>query len=922
MPKTLIQTSTGLYQAARSYHPQAIILILLSLLIPTSVLAENTESVLAGNTDPVLAESTNPDQHTQWACKAGEDGNWVCDEEVMSGKAYPRPVRSVPELRPTDTGPQVLLAKNLDWVDEETLTPEQQKQMADGCCGAYIEPERDYPEADLEPEKASLRVASTSTEVVQENVANLQGKVQLTQGYRQIRSDFATVNQDERTVDLEGNVQFREPGLLLTGETAHANMDTKDIQVNDATYLFHESGVRGTADRLNRPSDDIFYIDNATYTTCEPGSSAWQLVSSKVDINPETGIAHAKHVRLEVQDIPILYVPWIRFPTDDRRASGLLFPSFELSDANGIDYAQPIYLNLAPNYDATITPRYLQERGAMLEVEARHLSPLTNTIIGGAFLSSDDGGDADNYDSSDVIDYEGEDRWITSIDHLGGVGRRWKTEIDYTRVSDGDYFKDLGSTTLEVNSQTHLKEMASASYSLKNWDVGIKGQGFQTISNNKNARDQHKLLPRLHANGDYRLGDFVFDLKNQLTSFDHRDDDESVSANLLTDTYLADEEGTYIVGNRLRLDYAASWDKNWGWGYFRPTAKVKHISYDLDKSVYQQNVGDPQNDDSPSVTVPVGIIDAGLYMERDTTSLNGFTQTFEPRIYMVHAKYEDQSDLPDFDTSLLTFGYSQLFRDDRFVGGDRIGDTEHASIGLTTRLVNQSTGVEWLRASLGQIFYLDDRYINLDPTLTKSFLKDNPNDKDLTDKQQEIVDGLLRNESAYAAEFSLRLSENMNFKADALYDDENSELERGNTSLRYHDRDNRIFNLAYRFNRKTTKDYDDPDFDDVDEDIEQGDISTVLPLFGNWSFIGRYNYDLTNSQNLESLFGLSYDSCCWRLSVLGRKWVDRNDNILPEDLEEDKGIFLQFQFKGLAGTGSKVESIIQDAVYGYEPPVN
>ncbi|MBQ0711473.1 MAG: LPS-assembly protein LptD [Porticoccus sp.] len=905
MPKTITHTPSGIYKAARSYHSKAILLVLFSLLIPTAVLAENTE------------------QHSQWACQAGENGNWVCNEQAVPGKAYPRPKRSEPEFRPTDTGPQVLLAKNLDWVDEETLTPEQQKQMADGCCGTYIEPERDYPEADLEPEKASLRVASTSTEVIQENVAHLQGKVQLTQGYRQIRSDFATVNQNERTVDLEGNVQFREPGLLLTGETAHANMDTKDIQVNDATYLFHESGVRGTADRLNRPSDDIFYIDNATYTTCEPGSSAWQLVSSKVDINPETGIAHAKHVRLEVQDIPILYVPWIRFPTDDRRASGLLFPSFEVSDTNGLDFAQPIYLNLAPNYDATLTPRYLEERGTMLEVEGRHLSRRTNTIIGGAFLSSDDGGDEEDYDPSEVTsitDHEGEDRWITSIDHIGSFGRRWRTNIDYTRVSDSDYFQDIGNTTLEVNSQTHLREMASADYRTNNWKFGITGQAFQTISDNKDARDQYKLLPRVDADGAYRLGDFVFDLKNQLTSFDHSDDDKSVSTN----TFLADENGTYIIGDRLRLDYAASWDKQWEWGYFRPTAKVKHLTYDLDNPVYQQNVGSPQHDDSPSVTVPVGIIDAGIYLERDTTWLNGFTQTFEPRLYMVHAKYEDQSDLPDFDTSLLTFSYNQLFRDDRFVGGDRIGDTEHVSVGLTSRLVDQTTGVEWLRASLGQIFYLDDRYINLDPNLTKSFLKAGPDDKDLTPEQREIVDGLLRNESAYAAEFSLRLSKNMRFQADVLYDDENSELDRGNTSLRYNDRENRIFNLAYRFNRKTPKDFEDTGIPTVDTDAEQGDISTVLPLFGNWSLIGRYNYDLTNSRNLETLFGLSYDSCCWRLSVLGRKWIDRNDNvILPEDdLAEDKGIFLQFQFKGLAGTGSKVETIIQDGVYGYEPPVN
>ena len=419
----------------------------------------------------------------------------------------------------------------------------------------------------------------------------------------------------------------------------------------------------------------------------------------------------------------------------------------------------------------------------------------------------------------------------------------------------------------------------------------------------------------IDANGDYRIGDFVFGLENQLTIFDHNDDDKLVPLNALN-TFLVDDKLTFITGDRLRLDYSTSWDKQWGWGYFRPTVKVKHLTYDLDNPILGQN------DDSPSVTVPVGIIDAGIYLERDTTRLNGFVQTFEPRLYMVHSKYEDQSDLPDFDTSLLTFSYSQLFRDDRFVGGDRIGDTEQVSVGLTSRLIKQDTGAEWLRASIGQIFYMDDRYINLDPRLTKSALKDIDNQV-LTSKEREIADGLLRDESAYAAELAIRLTDNLKFQADALYDDENSELDRGNASLRYHGRDNRIFNLGYRYTRKTPE-LDDGQIQQIvdDTDTEQGDISTVFPLFGNWSFIGRYNYDLTNSRNLETFLGLSYDSCCWRLSVLGRKWIDRDDFTSQDDLSEDKGIFLQFQFKGLAGTGSKVEAIIQDGIYGYEPPVN
>jgi len=909
MPITMSHTCNRLSKIIGLSPLKTTCLFVSSLLVPSLLVSSS-----------VLAETT--DTHSQWECRAGSDGGWECNEQTLPGKAYPRPKRKEPilddiieeeEELPDDSGPHVKLANNLDWVEEEALAPEEMEKMASGCCGAYIEPPRDYPDADLEPDEAALRVASSSTEVIQENIAHLKGNVHLTQGYRQVRSDHATINQSERTVDLEGNVQLREPGLLLTGDTAHVNMDTKDIQINNSDYLFHESGVRGTADQLTRPSGDIFYIDNATYTTCEPGSNAWQLVSSEVDVNPGTGIAHAKHVRLEVKDIPIMYLPWIRFPIDDRRASGLLFPSFSVSEDNGVDFAQPIYLNLAPNYDATITPRYVQERGAMAEVEFRHMSRHTNTILGGAFLSDDDGGDDSDEDPDTVTgdkDYEGEDRWLANIDHTGGIGKRWTTRVDYTRVSDDDYFRDLDNTTLEVSSQTHLLQLGYASYNTDNWLFRVTGREYQTIT--ENTDDQYKLLPRVEAIGNYRWGDFEFEFDNQFSSFDHNDDGDLTTGS----TFFIDDKNTYVTGDRLRLDYAATWDKQWAWGYFRPTAKVKHITYDLDDPLLNQN------DDSPSVTVPVGIIDTGIYFERDTTWLSGYTQTFEPRLYMVYSKYEDQSDLPDFDTSQLTFSYSQLFRDDRFVGGDRIGDTEQISVGLTTRLIDQSTGVERLRASLGQIFYLDDRYVSLNTALTKSVLKSLSSPDSLTDlNEQEIADGLLRDESAYAAEFSLRLWENVRLQADMLYDEDNSELDRGSASIRYNGENNQIFNLGYRFIRKIPREYNSELYD---ADVEQADFSTIFPVFKNWNLIGRYNYDLTNSRNLETFAGLQYESCCWRLSLLARKWIDRDDGIvLPEDdLTEDKGIFLQIQFKGLAGYGTKVESILKDGIYGYEPPAN
>ena len=345
-----------------------------------------------------LAETTNT--YLQWECATGDDGKWICSQQSVLGNEYPRPNKietfSVAEEEiENETVTQVKKANNLDWIDEEDLALEQLASRTSGCCGAYIEPERNYPDSNLEPEDAPLRVASESTELIQDNVAYLKGDVNITQGYRQARSDTATVDQINRTVDLEGDIELREPGILLRGDAAYMNMDSLDVEINNATYLLHESGVRGTAQNLQRPGGDIFYIDDGGYTTCEPGNNAWRLVTSKLEVNPGTGIATGKHVRLEVKDIPVLYVPWVRFAIDDRRTSGLLFPSWENSKDNGLDFSQPIYLNLAPNYDATFTPRYIEERGEMAELELRHLSRISETIFSGAFLSSDDGGGDD-----------------------------------------------------------------------------------------------------------------------------------------------------------------------------------------------------------------------------------------------------------------------------------------------------------------------------------------------------------------------------------------------------------------------------------------------------------------------------------------------------------------------------------------------
>ncbi|RLA47729.1 MAG: hypothetical protein DRR06_01620 [Gammaproteobacteria bacterium] len=865
----------------------SVVVFLLAGQYPASVLAEaETEAALAANT------------HNEWVCKADADNNWQCTEITVPGPAFNKPPHRAPTLTasaaPSDET-RIQVARNLDWVDERALPEAQKDAISPGCCGAYIEPPRDYPDGELDPEQAALSASATNTEA-RDNVATMTGDVQISQGYRQVSSDTASVDQNNRTAEMKGNVQFREPGLLMLGDRAQVNLDTQEIEIENATYVMHEPAIRGSAGLLKRDVDDHIYIDNAAYTTCEPGNNTWRLVSPHIDINPDTGLATARHVRIEIKDIPVFYTPWLRYPIDGRRVTGLLFPEVGYSKQNGFDYAQPIYLNLAPNYDATITPRYLDKRGEMLEAEFRHLSRVTDLVMGGAYLPDDDGGkDQDEDDSGAIV---GEDRWLANIDQHGGMGQAWRTRIDYTKVSDDDYFRDLGNGTLQATSQTHLRQLAAAGYYFKNWQVGVQAVEYQTLIRNED--NQYKQLPRVDADGNYLFSpwdlDLELDLDHQYTEFDHDDSN--------------------ITGTRLRADYGLTLNKQWMWGYVRPTAKIKNLYYDLDNPVLVDG------DEDPSITVPVGIVDAGLFFERDTTLLTNLVQTFEPRLYYLYSRHEDQIDNPDFDTAYLTFSYQQLFRDDRFSGSDRIGDANQVSVGLTSRLIDANTGVEKLRGSIGQIYYFKDRYVSLDPTLSEDFLDNmDVTDSQPTQEQRDIADDLASDESNIAGELAAQLSQYWRFQSDILFDHDDDKIDKGNVSLRYNNARNAIFNATYRYTRENPDLAYEEEDREYNADIEQADISTMLPLNNSWSLIGRWNHDITNSRELEIFGGIEYNSCCWRGSVIVRRWLERDDDLVrPEDdLDYDEGIFFQVQLKGLAGTGSKVESILSDGIYGYVP---
>ena len=772
---------------------------------------------------------------------------------------------------------------SLDWVKAQIMTDAQRSKLTANCCGAYIEPQYEGQDANLQIEDAPLRIKAISTEAPSNSIAILKGDVQISQGNREVRSHRAQVDKSIGQVSLEGDVQFREPGLLLLGDQATVDMANRNVKVSNVTYVIHEASVRGTAKHLTRTPGNIIVIDDASYSSCEPGDSSWLLVAREIEIDQNSGFATVKNARIEVKDVPIFYLPYMKFPIDDRRASGLLIPAIDMNQKNGLDVTQPFYWNIAENYDATLSPRYVQHRGFGLETDFRYLNSWSESKVSAAFLGNDKGGnDADKIDPlTGLYPNEGEDRYMFNLTHLGGEGLPWSTFVDYNKVSDIRYGRDLGNMTLDETSRTHLQQRAHANYKTDHWNYRIESRDYQVIT--EGLDDQYSVVPHVSINGYYRFtNNMVIDLNNQYTRFNH-------------------SNPSMVEGSRSRIDYGISWDQRWNWGYFKPRVQMKHLAYNLDSP---DDLSTQLSNRTPEITIPVYSLDTSVFFERNSNLMTGHTQTFEPRLFYLKSTYRDQSSLPDFDTKELTPSYEKLFRDSRFIGGDRISDDKRLTVGFTTRFIDQATGEERFRASIAQSMYYTERLVTLAAALTAKELSDMGRDKSLI-----------------AIELAGRINKKWRFSSDLIYNDFDHHLQRSSLSLRYNDRERRLFNFTYRYTSRESRLYD---IQAVDQDIKQANISALVPLSSNFNLVGRWSHDFTNRRELEVFAGFEYNNCCWRASLVARRWLDRADEVLfPEqELRGKNGLFFQIQFKGLAGSSGRVDTMLRNGIYGYEQTEN
>jgi LPS-assembly protein len=769
------------------------------------------------------------------------------------------PGRGVPGRGASGTGAPVDYL--LDWVPIDQVPAELRDLDCLLCRGRYMDPLAGE-DKQANPDEANIDAFTTSTEMRGE-LARFYGGVQVSQGYRRFRGDEATINRETGAATLSGNVILREPGILLQGSHADLLFDTGEARLENSQFVLQSRHLQGSAGLLERDADGQIHVHDGSITYCPPGHEDWQVRAGSIRLDLEDGLGTARDATLDIAGVPVFYTPWLQFPLDDRRRTGLLWPDFGNDSTGGLDITAPVYFNLAPNYDALYSPRYIEDRGLNHQLETRYLNKYLGLWeVGGAYLHQDD-----RY-RDEVPPGTSDDRWLTAVRQNGLLDQRWLSRVDYTEVSDVDYMKDLETSSITSQRRTSLLQLASMDYLGDSVLMNLQVEQYQSLADDIN--DVYKKMPQL--TGQYRSSGTPFEIQPILLSqYSNFDADEDV-----------------VTGERVYSEGGAAFPMNWSYGFVKPTAKYRQLNYTL-------NEGQFFTENSPSTGSAMASLDSGLYFERDASLAGkGLLQTLEPRLYYLYSSYENQSDQPDFDSAELTFSYNQLFRETRFSGYDRIDDANSVSLGVSSQFIDTGSGRKLLGGNIGQIFYLEDRKVRLLPGAPP----------------------LEESSSQIAGDLSFTPDEHLSLRTDIVYDPHSGNVDTSNFIGGYTLDNGAVFNLGYAYNREQ-----DP-FELIPE-TKQVTGSTYFPVTTNWRLFGAVNYSILDDKPIEQMVGAEYENCCWIVRLLHLRYYDLEaTEFIPDfndpDLEQDHSTQLQFVLKGMGGFGSRITNILEDMIRGYK----
>ena len=687
-----------------------------------------------------------------------------------------------------------------------------------------------------DPNDPHIDVTSDHGDLGRAGDAELSGNVRVRMGQRLLTADEAQVDATNRSVTVKGRSEYLDPTVHVVGKGGTFSSETGG-NFEGAKFELVDGSGRGSAKEARLHDQTMLDLKGVRYTVCPPGNEDWLLKADSISLDQENRTGTGRDVKLNFKGVPILYTPWISFPVGDQRKSGLLFPSLGVGGRTGTQIVVPWYWNIAENYDATFTGRYFSSRGFRIDPEFRYLTERSKGTLEVQYLPHDT--------------QQGDSRGLYEFKDVTLFEPRTRALVNASYVSDNSYFEDFG-VGFEGTSVIFLNQLAELRRDTEHWSLIGRTQNYQVIDDAL-ADDErpYALLPQVVVAGrwnDLPLGTAgTFDA--EVTNFYRNIGPQGIRIDTEPGvSWRAGQRGTFVQAN-------AAW---------------RYTAYGLHDTA-------PGTDNSLSRSLPVLSLDSGLVLERAVGSQQRL-QTLEPRVLYLYVPYRNQDSIPVFDTDAPDLNLVELFRTNRYVGADRVGDANQVSVGLTSRLLDPAGGQQYLTATLGEAFYFQQPRVTL-PGET-------PNSRSTSDM---------------VAELELDAFKHWNARVAYQWNPNATQTERGELAIQYRPASDSVVNASYRYQRDL---------------LEQVDLSAAWPILDHWHGYARWVYSISETKTLDQFVGLQYSSCCWGLRVITRRYVSRRTGA------SDTSIGIELELKGLSSVGVDNEAFLRDAIRGYSalPP--
>jgi LPS-assembly protein len=536
------------------------------------------------------------------------------------------------------------------------------------------------------------------------------GNVQLFYNGTSVEADRVIYDQKTKRLHAEGNIRMTDvDGKITYADVIDLSDDYRDGFV-DSLHVDTADSTRMAATRADRSNGNYTVFENGVYTACAPCRDdpkkppLWQVKAVRIIHDQLDKMLYFENAQLEFFGVPMAYLPYFSAPDPTvKRKSGFLTPNFSETPQYGYAMETPYYWAIAPDMDATFTPRFMTQQGVLLQGEFRQrLLDGSYQIRAYGIDQLDPGayaGQPGDKQFRGGVETKGEfalnDKWVWGWE--GVALSDYNMLFDYRLSVYQDVFNSFLALPTEAPSQLYLTGVGNRSY--------FDARTIYYLSLSGNQSQVPVIWPVVdYANTFNRsiLGGEV-SYKTNFTNLSRSDAvfDPTTLAAAANGTCLLNTADTAqsitranclmrgIPGTYTRLSGEADWRRSFtdsAGEIWTPFASVRADAINADIS-NQPGVSNflPNGDTQALRVMPT----VGMEYRYPFINVQPWgSTTIEPIAQVIIRPNESYAGkLPNEDSQSMVFDTSNLFEVDKFSGWDRVegGGRANAGVEATTQ---------------------------------------------------------------------------------------------------------------------------------------------------------------------------------------------------------------------------------------------